>query len=84
MKLWIKTIVNEKVDKNVIAFCADSYDAYGDVLREICNELDIPSPIVLKNGYEHLLEFHSCKYKFGDFLESVDFDFLLIEDCPEE
>jgi len=84
MKLWIKTIVNEKVDKNVITYSENSFDSYGDALREICNELDIPSPIIMKSGYKHLLEFNSCKYKASDFIEGVDFDYMIVENCIEE
>jgi hypothetical protein len=83
MKLWIKLIVGEKVKKSLVRGTRDDFDGLTEDLREICNELDFPTPMLLRSRYEQLVNFNMLKLKPDDFIESVWADCMYIESCAE-
>ena len=48
-------------------------------MREICYQLDLPTPLVLGKHIRSLGEFNTVKFKRDEFVEKVGFDFLLVE-----
>ena len=48
-------------------------------LSEICHKLDIPTPIVIEYHRKSYEEFNFVKFKEDDFVDKVNFDYLLIE-----
>ena len=86
MKIWAKTLVDDKITRNIVHECeflANDY-LYGEELRNICEKLDIPTPISTVTNYIHFVRFNMTRYQVRDFVESVDFDYLTIECIPEE
>ncbi|MDR1905884.1 MAG: hypothetical protein LBQ27_03075 [Clostridiales bacterium] len=83
MKLWLKLIKDEKIKLSVIREARDDFDGLTEDMRGICNELDIPTPMILGSRYEHLVNFNMMKLFPGDFIEWVDFDCMYIEACIE-
>ncbi|MGN0772012.1 MAG: hypothetical protein ACI4MI_05460 [Christensenellales bacterium] len=85
MKLWIKLLNDNKIVKDKIAF-TDNIACIADMeiaLREICHSLDLPTPIVLPTHYRNFVDFHNAKFRKDDFVESLDGDLLLVEDCKD-
>ena len=85
MKIWAKTIANDKITRNIVHECeflANDY-LYGEALRDICEKMDIPTPISTVTNYIHFVRFNMTRYQVRDFVESVDFDYLTIECIPE-
>ena len=52
-------------------------------LRDICHTLDAPNPVLLNQHYKNFVNFHNTKFRQDDFIETLDYDMLIIEDCKE-
>ena len=80
-KIWAKIIVDQRVKGSII------YDAGGlvekwnffDNVRGVCEELKIPTPVVLNSYAENFLNFNLVKFRQRDFVEEIAFDCLLLE-----
>ncbi len=81
MKLWAKVIDGEylranKVVRNSLPLTQDNFE---EVLREICHELDLSTPVTLTSHFRHLAKFNIVEYKPRDFIEPVEFTKFTIE-----
>lgn len=86
MKIWARLLKGDKIAKDMIYtsnlhMSSDSYELW---LREICHSLDIPNPIIINQHYKNFVNFHNTKFKKCDFVESLDYDMLIVEDCKED
>lgn len=52
---------------------------YQAMLHDICEELDLAQPVVLKKHLNEIAGFSRVTFKPSDFMEAVDFDKLDIE-----
>jgi hypothetical protein len=48
-------------------------------LQAVCEKMDIPTPILTDTLYKNIERFNFIKFLPTDFIESVDFDCLLVE-----
>lgn len=85
LKIWAKIITNEKIVKDLMYIRAEKFYErdFHTHLMEICHELDIPTPVVLKCHKHNFMRFNITKFKASDFVESVDFDSLQLENASE-
>ncbi|MDR2091259.1 MAG: hypothetical protein LBP62_06425 [Clostridiales bacterium] len=83
MKLWVKLITGEKVKRGIVRVVREDFDGLTEDLRGICNELDIPTPMLLKSRYEQLMNFNMLRFKADDFIESIRFDIMYLENIVE-
>lgn len=86
MKIWAKLLVEQNIKKEII-FQSDediSYFNYQMWVREICLQLDIPSPVIIPFHYKNFVKFHNTRFKQSDFIESLDYDQFILEDCKED
>ncbi len=86
MKIWAKTIQGEKITGSIV-YVAETMENEEDLtvaLQNICEQLDIPTPIVTNVNYRHFSQFNNTRFKPRDFVESVDFDLFDIEAIPEK
>ena len=85
VRIWAKIIKDNKLVKDMIWESIDTYrprDLYL-YMQEICHELDISSPAVLKTHENNFKYFNICTFLPRDFVETVDFDKLVIENAKE-
>ena len=83
MRIWAKIIVNNEIEKDLI-YESDldmKYLNYQKWVCDICNLLDIPTPVIIPFHYKNFALFHNTHFKASDFVHPVDFDALRIEDC---
>ena len=85
-KIWAKTIKKEKITKSYVYKGEESFDSaqFGKYLPEMCEQMDIPTPVALKSHVKNFDSFGITKFSRADFVESIDFDFLTLEYCKEE
>ena len=85
LKLWAKTILGEKITRDQIYKKEEKYDTknFESYLNDICYEFDIPTPIILKVHIKHFENFNITRFRRSDFIEEVDYDFLIIENALE-
>lgn len=85
MKIWARLITDQKIKKDTV-YASDlpmKYHCYEIWVREICDLLDVPTPVVLPAHYKNFVRFHNTRFKQDDFVESLGYDMLMLEDCKE-
>ena len=84
-KIWAKTISDHKITRSYLYHSADKFDAdeFLLYLTEICHEMDIPTPVVLKSHVRNYTLSNIAKFRKEDFVESVDFALLQLENAGD-
>ena len=85
MKIWARLMKDDKIAKDMIyqsplKMSASNYELW---LRDICHQLDVPNPVLLQQHYKNFVNFHNTRFKDDDFIETLDYDMLIVEDCKE-
>ncbi len=80
-RIWGKIIKDGKIIKQMTYESYDkfSYGQFFTYLSDICEELDIATPILLKTHIFNYAKFNTVRFIPRDFAESVDFDKLVLE-----
>ena len=80
-KIWARTICNDKITKSFIYKGEDKFERnkFHKYLTDMCEQMDIPTPVVLKSHIKNFDAFNITRFMASDFVESVDFDNLTIE-----
>ena len=80
-RIWAKILKDGKIEKQ-LTYERDekfSYSHFFDYLAEICEGLDIATPVLIKPHIFNYAKFNSVRFLPRDFAESVDFDYLVLE-----
>lgn len=80
-RIWAKVIKGEKIIKQV-TYSRDekfTYSLFWQYISDICEELDISTPIVLKTHIFNYAKFRTVRFLPRDFAETPDFDKLVID-----
>lgn len=86
MKVWATTVREEKITKDLV-FEYDhisNEDDFVAVLQQICEKMDIPTPVVTYVNFNHYVLFNTTKFRRRDFVESIDFDYFNLEAIPDK
>lgn len=83
IRIWAHTMVNTKNTKSYIYESIDEFleEKFRFHIERICHELDIPTPIILKTHIENFRDFNLVTFSAKDFVESVDFEKLILENA---
>ncbi len=86
MKIWARLVTEDKIKKDTLyrsslKLTKDNYELW---LRDICHELDIPNPVILNHHFKNFINFHNTKFRQDDFVETLDYDMFIVEDCKED
>lgn len=84
IKIWAKVMKNNRISKQTTFFDNDpkmDYSKFFDYLTKICHTLDIPTPIILKSHIFNYAKFNFVRFNRDDFVESVNFDCLWLENA---
>ena len=81
IRIWAKIIKKGKIIKQWVLEKNESmdYSVFFDYLREICENLDIPTPVLIKQHLFNYAKYNSVKFTADDFMESISFDRLVLE-----
>ena len=76
-------MLGDKIKKDLIYTSDKVIDAktLDGHIAELCHQLDIPTPLILKSNVSNFFDFRITRFRAGDFVESVDFDILVLEDA---
>ncbi len=83
IKVWGKIIEEEKIVKHFVVQVEPKECTFFDMIKQLCEGLDIPTPVLLK---KHLLDFNKFSmtlFKPVDFIEKVNFDRFIVEYLAE-
>ena len=80
-KIWAKVLKYGKIIKQLTYEREDkfSYSQFFSYLADICEGLDIATPVLLKTHVFNYAKFSTVRFIPRDFAESVDFDKLILE-----
>ena len=81
MRIWAKIVKEGKTEKQIVYENEEklTYSHFMDYLFDICHELDVSTPVLLKTHIFNFAKFNPVRFLPRDFVESVDFDYLLLE-----
>ncbi len=80
-KIWAKVITDGKIVKQTVYESSDkfAYSSFFRYLTDICEQLDIATPILLKSHIFSYAKFNTVRFIPRDFTETPDFDKLVLE-----
>lgn len=80
-RIWAKVIREEKIIKQLTYESDDKfvYSQFFKYLADICEELDIATPVLMKTHIFNYAKFSTVRFLPRDFAESVDFDKLVLD-----
>ncbi|MDE7182525.1 MAG: hypothetical protein K2O41_05825 [Clostridia bacterium] len=79
-RIWAKVMREEKIIKQ-ITYESDekfTYSQFFKYLSDICEELDIATPVLMKTHIFNYAKFSMVRFIPRDFAEPVDFDKLVL------
>lgn len=81
IRIWAKVLKNNKIIKQFVFERAESmdYSQFFDYLREICENLDIATPVLIKTHLFNYAKYNVVRFNKDDFMESIEFDKLVLE-----
>ncbi len=85
VKLWIKTYKHDKILKQTTVEKDEKfyYSNFLDYVSAGCYKLDEPTPVMLKKHIMDFAKYHMAVFKPADFIESVGFDKMIVENLDK-
>lgn len=82
-RIWAKVM---KKDKIIGQFVLEKYESldyskFYDYVREICEALEIPTPIIIKTHLFNYAKYNNVRFGASDFVECIEFDKLVLENA---
>ena len=80
-RIWAKVMREDHIEKQTVYEREEkfTYSHFFDYLTEICDTLDIPTPVLLKAHLFNYAKFNHVIFRPADFLETPEFDKLVLE-----
>lgn len=80
-RIWAKIIKDGKIEKQLTYERVDkfAYSEFFTYLADICEGLDIATPVLLKTHIFNYAKFNTVRFLPRDFAESVNFDKLVLD-----
>ena len=81
MKIWAKLLTDGKIKEQFVYEAAEqvTYSHFFDYLTDICQTLDIPTPVLTKTHIFNFAKFNHVKFVGRDFVEYFAYDQLFLE-----
>ncbi len=82
-KIWAKVMRGDKIVRQTVyeGLGEIDYSQFFEYVREICEKLDIPTPIIIKTHLFSYAKYNNVRFKASDFVENIDFDKLVLENA---
>ena len=83
IRIWAKVLLDNKIIKQCVFEKYESmdYSQFFDYVREICETLDIPTPVIIKTHLFNYAKYNTVKFTKADFVEKIEFDKLVFENA---
>ena len=83
IRIWAKTTKGQKITQNLIYESIDNFskETFYLHIQEICQKMDIPTPVLLKYHTNNYINFNNCIFTSRDFVETINFDKLILEEA---
>lgn len=88
MKIWARLMCAHRIERETVKVFdtqrPSNAEAWAPVLAELCRELDISRPLMLKKHVSELARFGTTGFLPADFMEPCAFDRFELEIYPEK
>ena len=88
MRIWAKVLQDHKIMRETVREFATArpsdMEGWSVLLHELCQELDLCRPVILRKHVNDLMRFSRVVFKPADFIESIDFDEFEVEVLSEK
>ena len=83
VRIWAKVLKKDKIIKQYVfeKLSEIDYSEFYSYVREICENLEIPTPIIIKTHLFNYAKYNVVRFKKDDFVESINFDKLVLENA---
>lgn len=83
IRIWAKVMLDNKIIKQCVfeKYETMDYSQFFEYTREICETLDIPTPVIIKTHLFNYAKYNTVKFIKSDFVENVEFDKLIFENA---
>jgi hypothetical protein len=83
IRIWAKVMKKDKIVKQYMLEKTESmdYSLFFDYLREICENLDIATPVLIKTHLFNYAKYNNVRFTQSDFVEQISFDKLVLENA---
>ena len=83
IRIWAKVMKKDKIIKQCVfeKEGITDYSLFFDYLRDICEKLDIATPVLIKTHLFNYAKYNVVRFKQDDFVEPIDFDKLVLENA---
>ena len=81
MRIWAKLMTDGRIRKQFVYENPEklTYSHFFDYLTDICQALDIPTPVLTKTHIFNFAKFNHVKFVSRDFVETLGYDHLFLE-----
>ena len=82
VRFWGKCIKNKRIIRQkTMAVNVDKIDwsLFYDYISELSHSLDSPTPLIIKTHIFNFAKFNFVKFTKADFVETLDYDELVVE-----
>jgi hypothetical protein len=86
VKIWAKLLKSDKIIKSYV-FKTDEdmdYSKFFEYLSDITYNLDIPTPVLIKTHIFNYAKYNLVRFSKSDFVESINFDKLVLENITDK
>lgn len=83
VRIWAKVMKKDKILKQYLfeKEGQTDYSVFFEYVRDICEALDIPTPVIIKTHLFNYAKYNTLRFKKDDFVESINFDKLVLENA---
>lgn len=83
IRIWAKVMKKDKILKQFMFERQENmdYSKFFDYLREICENLDIATPVLIKTHLFNYAKYNNVRFTKSDFVEQISFDKLILENA---
>lgn len=78
VKIWGRVIKKDKIIKSDTIEVDAHECTFFNMLRNLSEKLDIPTPVLLEKHVNDFNRFNMCVFKAADFIQSVNFSSFVI------
>lgn len=80
-RIWAKVLKEGHIQKQYVYESSKkfAYSEFFSYLTDICGELDVPTPVLIKTHILTYAKFNHVVFRPDDFIEEIPFDKLLLE-----
>lgn len=83
IRIWAKVMKKDKILKQYMfeKFSEMDYSEFFSYLKEICENLDIATPVLIKTHLFNYAKYNVVRFSQSDFVEQISFDKLVLENA---